>query len=152
MSNCLLDEAAGKIPPTMRPTRPIKVQCRQKVITLRNFLKQSGDKSTGKRKVPNKVILSINRFSKKQTCARRDKGKKPRRMVNRKVDSGMSPIPPHIEKIRSSSVEKDEEGEGLGGAPCLETVLNDDKGLKPGPTELCAERSKQSVGPTFLRQ
>ena len=146
MSNCLLDEAAGKIPPTMRPTRPIKVQCRQKVITLRNFLKQSGDKSTGKRKVPNKVILSINRFSKKQTCARRDKGKKPRRTVNRKVDIGMSPIPPHIEKFRSSSVEKDEEGEGLGGAPCLETVLNDDKGLKSGPTELCAERSKQSVG------
>ena len=28
----------------------------------------------------------------------------------------------------------------------LETVLNDDKGLKSGPTELCAERSKQSVG------
>ena len=38
MSSLLLDEAAGKIPPTMRPTRPIKVQCRQKVITLRKFL------------------------------------------------------------------------------------------------------------------
>ena len=64
MSSVLLDEAAGKIPLTMRLTRPIKVQCRQKVITLRKFLKQCGDKSTGKRRTPSKVTLTTSRSSK----------------------------------------------------------------------------------------
>ena len=143
MSSCLLDEAAGKIPPTMRLTRPIKVQCRQKVITLRNFLKQSGDKSTGKRRAPNKAILNTNRFSKKPTCARASKAKKPRRAVNRKVNSATSRIPPDIENIRSSSVEKDGERKSPIGDPSVESVLNNDEGLKSGPTEPCAERSKQ---------
>ena len=143
MSSYLLDEAAGKIPPTMRLTRPIKVQCRQKVITLRNFLKQSGDNSTGKRRAPNKAILNTNRFSKKPTCA--NKAKKPRRAVNRKVNSVTSRVPPDIENIRSLSAEKDGERKSLIGAPSVELVLNNDEGLKSGPTEPCAERSKQGV-------
>ena len=150
MSSFLLDEAAGKIPPTMRLTRPIKVQCRQKVITLRKFLKQCGDKSTGKRRAPNRAILNTSRSSKRPTYSRATKAKKPRRAVNRKANSVALRKPPDIERIRSSSVEKDSERDGLIGAPRAEPFLNNDNGRNSGQTGPFADGSGQVVGTQLL--
>ena len=65
MCSVLLDEAAGKIPSTMKQTRPIKVHCRQKVLTSRNFLKHDCDKPTDKRKASSKSKLNIGGPGKK---------------------------------------------------------------------------------------
>ena len=150
MSSFLLDEAAGKIPPTLRLTRPIKVQCRQNVITLRKFLKQCGDKSTGKRRAPNKAILNASRSSKRPTYSRATKAKKPRRAVNRNANSVASRRPPDIERIRSSSVEKDSERDGLIGAPSVEPFLNNDNGRNSGQTGPLADGSGQVVDTQLL--
>ena len=132
MSSFLLDEAAGKIPPTMRLTRPIKVQCRQKVITLRKFLKQCGDKLTGKRRTPNKATLNTSRPSKRPTNSRATKAKKPRRVVNRNADRVASRKPTVIERIRSSSVEKDSGGDVAIGAPSVKPLSNNGNGRNSG--------------------
>ena len=54
MSNCLLDEAAGKILPTMRPTRPIKIQCRQKSLLFGISLSKVETNRQAKEKYPTK--------------------------------------------------------------------------------------------------
>ena len=145
MSSCLLDETAGIIPPVNRRTRPIKVQCRQKVITLRKFLKQCGDESAGKRRVPNRVILSPSRSSKRPPYSRTTKAKKPRRAVSRKANSVASCKPPVNERIRSSSVDEDSERNGLMSAPRVEPFLNNDNGCNSGQTGPFADGSGQVV-------
>ena len=145
MSSCLLDETAGIIPPVNRLTRPIKVQCRQKVITLRNFLKQCGDKSARKRRVPNRAILSPSRSSKRPPYSRTTKAKKPRRAVSRKANSVASRKPPVNERIISSSVEEDSERNGLMRAPRVEPFLNNDNGCNSGQTGPFADGSGQVV-------
>ena len=149
MSSFLLDEAAGKIPPTMRLTRPIKVQCRQKVITLRKFFKQCGDKLTGERRTPNKAILNTSRPSKRPTNSRATKAKKPRRVVNRNADRVASRKPTVIERIRSSSVEKDSGGDVAIGAPSVKPLSNNGNGRNSGQSGPFAEGSGQVVDTQF---
>ena len=122
MSSCLLDETAGIIPPVNRLTRPIKVQCRQKVITLRKFLKQCDDKSARKRRVPNRAILSPSRSSKRPTYSRTTKAKKPRRAVIRKAT-----VLPHV----SSSVDEVSERKVWDGTDKLLPLAHWGKGTIP---------------------
>ena len=145
MSSCMLDETAGIIPPVNRLTRPIKVQCRQKFITLRNFLKQCGDKSARKRRVPNKAILSPSRSCKRPPHSRTTKAKKPRRAVSRKANNVASRKPPVNESIISSSVEEDSERNCLMSAPRVEPFSNNDNGCNSGQTGPFADGSGQVV-------
>ena len=150
MSSFLLDEAAGKIPLTMRPTRPIKVQCRQKVLTLRKFLKQCGDKSTGKRRTPSKVTLTTSRSSKRPTNSRATKARKPRRAVNRNASRVASRKLLAIERIRSSAIEKDSRGDDVIDAPGVEPLSNNGNGRNSGQIRPCSEGSGQVVNTQFL--
>ena len=145
MSSFLLEEAAGKISPAMRITRPIKVQCRQKVITLRKFLKQSGDKLTNKRRTPNKATLHTSRSSKRPTNSRATKAKKHRRVVNRNADRAASRKPTVIERVRSSSDEKDSGGDVALGAPSAKPSSNNGNGRNSGQIGPFAEGSGQVV-------
>ena len=133
----------------MRLTRPIKVQCRQKVITLRKFLKQCGDKLTGKRRTPNKATLNTSRPSKRPTNSRATKAKKPRRVINRNADRVASRKPTVIERIRSSSVEKDSGGDVAIGAPSVKPLSNNGNGRNSGQIGPFAEGSGQVVDTQF---
>jgi len=134
----------------MRLTRPIKVQCRQKVLTLRKFLKQCGDKTTGKRKTPSKVTSTTSRLGKRPTDARVTKAKKHRRPVNRNASRSALCKPITIERIRSTAIEKDSRGNAFIDAPSVEPLLDDGNYRNSSQIRPCAEGSGQIVDTQLL--
>ena len=150
MSSVLLDEAAGKIPLAMRLTRPIKVQCRQKVLTLRKCLKQCGDKPTGKKRAPSKVTSTTGRSSKKPTNARATEAQKLRQAVNRNASRVALRKPLASERVRSSAIEKDSRGDDVIAAPGFEPFSNNGNCRSSGQIRLGAEVSAQVVDAQVL--
>ena len=120
MCSVLLDEAAGKIPSTMRQTRPIKVHCRQKVLTLRKFLKHDCDKPTGKRRASSKSKLNTGGPGKKPPDTRSTDARKLCRGVNRDAIGAALRKSLTCERIKSSASKKDNRVENCIAAPSVD--------------------------------
>ena len=117
MCSVLLDEVAGKIPSTMRQTRPIRVHCRQKVLTLRKFLKHDGDKPTDKRRASSKSKLNTSGPGKKLPNTRFTDVRKPCRRVNRDAIGAALRKSLPSEKAKSSARKKYNRDGNCAAAP-----------------------------------
>ena len=88
MCSALLEEAAGKFSSTMRQTRPIKVHCRQQVLTLRKCLKKDHERLTSKKKTSSKFRVRVGRSGNKLPKTSSPEVRKTNRGVNRETTGG----------------------------------------------------------------
>ena len=121
MCSVLLDEAAGRIPSTMRQTRPIKVHCRQKVLTLRKFLKKDLEKQTDKRRASSKSKLNTGGSGKKLPNTSSTDVRKLGRGVNRDAIGAALRKSHTCVKTKSSVSKKENIVENCTAAPNIDS-------------------------------